>query len=168
MKENTRLDLHFYHLHSVEGFSLESKWQQIPSGFLDFSIFYQILIVLLSWWFKFFLWFPNPSLSFPDFWVPCQGNQQQLVSRPCFSAFSPLLQYPSFRLSFCFSFIFTAWSAEKAKFSQNTPTPPLQRGKTPPVSVLHMTLSNLKLGNAEYPFIAIAPRSTLARNSSTW
>ena len=32
-----------------------------------------------------------------------------------------------------------------------------------------MTLSNAgALGNAEYPFIAIAPRSTLAQSGSTW
>ena len=28
--------------------------------------------------------------------------------------------------------------------------------------------SNILMGNAEYPFIAIAPRSTLAQSSSTW
>ena len=46
----------------------------------------------------------------------------------------------------------------------------------PQTSVLDMTLNNLMvcssnagaLGNAEYPFIAIAPRSTLARCGSTW
>ena len=46
----------------------------------------------------------------------------------------------------------------------------------PPTSVLYMTLNNLMvrfqqcwgLGNTEYPFIAIAPRSTLARRGSTW
>ena len=46
----------------------------------------------------------------------------------------------------------------------------------PPTNVLDMTLSNLKvrfkwyrdLGNAEHPFIAISPRSTLARKCSTW
>ena len=52
----------------------------------------------------------------------------------------------------------------------------LCRGVTPPTSVLDMTLNNLMVrfqqcwsfGNAEYPFIAIAPRSTLARSGSTW
>ena len=42
------------------------------------------------------------------------------------------------------------------------------------MSVLDMTLNWLgssdagALGNAEHPFIAIAPRSTLARSGSTW
>ena len=53
----------------------------------------------------------------------------------------------------------------------------LCRGVRPPLtSVLDMTLNNLMvrfqqcwaLGNAEYPFIAIAPRSTLAQSGSTW
>ena len=47
--------------------------------------------------------------------------------------------------------------------------------KTSPMSVLDMALNNLMvrfqnhgtLENAEYPFIAIAPRSTLARGSGT-
>ena len=50
---------------------------------------------------------------------------------------------------------------------QNTPTASLQKGKTLPTSVLVMTLNNLmvrRLGNTEYPFIAIAPM--LARNKS--
>ena len=43
----------------------------------------------------------------------------------------------------------------------------------PPTSVLDMTLNNLivrlqSLGNAEYLFIAIALRSTLAQSGSTW
>ena len=46
----------------------------------------------------------------------------------------------------------------------------------PPTSVLDMTLKIWwwgssdagALGNADYPFIAIAPRSTLARSGSTW
>ena len=50
-------------------------------------------------------------------------------------------------------------------------------GVRPPLtSVLDMTLNNLMVrfqqcwsfGNVEYPFIAIAPRSTLARSGSTW
>ena len=59
---------------------------------------------------------------------------------------------------------------------QNTPTVSLKRCKTSPTSVRDMTLkiwwwgsSNAgALWNAEYPFIAIAPRSTLARSDSTW
>ena len=47
--------------------------------------------------------------------------------------------------------------------------------KTPLTSVLDMTVNNMmvrfqkcwSLGNAEYPFIAITPMSTLARNGST-
>ena len=45
----------------------------------------------------------------------------------------------------------------------------LQRDKTPLTSVLDMTLNILMvgaLGNAEYPFIAIALRSSLARSGS--
>ena len=45
-----------------------------------------------------------------------------------------------------------------------------------PKSVLDMTLNNLMVrfqwccsfGDAEHPFITIAPRSSLARNGSTW
>ena len=59
----------------------------------------------------------------------------------------------------------------------NTPTAYLQRGETPPTSVLYMILnftwswnsSNAgALENAEYLFIAIPPRSTLAQSGSTW
>ena len=57
-----------------------------------------------------------------------------------------------------------------------TPTASQQRSKTPPTSVLDITLNNLmvslqwcqSLGNAEYPFIAIALRSILALSGSTW
>ena len=57
-----------------------------------------------------------------------------------------------------------------------TPTASLQRGKTPPISVLIMTIKILwwgssnsgVLGNVENPFIVIAPRSILAQSSSTW
>ena len=57
-----------------------------------------------------------------------------------------------------------------------TPTASLQRGKIPTTSVLAYDTrqsdgeasSNARvLGNAEYSFIAIAPRSTLARSGST-
>ena len=49
-------------------------------------------------------------------------------------------------------------------------------GYDPPMSVLDMTLNNLMvrfwsagaLANTEYTFIAIAPRSTLARSGSIW
>ena len=58
---------------------------------------------------------------------------------------------------------------------QNTQTASWQRGKTPSISVLDMTLKHLMwgsspgvLGNMEYPFIAITPRSTLTQSSSTW
>ena len=58
---------------------------------------------------------------------------------------------------------------------QNTLTASLQSGKTPPqqVSWIWHETSRVSsncgaLGNAEYPFIAIAPRSTLAWSSSTW
>ena len=53
----------------------------------------------------------------------------------------------------------------------------LCRGVRPlPMSVLDMTLNNLivcsrnagALGNVDYVFIAIAPRSTLAQSGSTW
>ena len=59
---------------------------------------------------------------------------------------------------------------------KNTHTAFLQKGKTPPplMSVLDMALNNLigynntgALENAEYPFITITPRSTLARCGST-
>ena len=57
----------------------------------------------------------------------------------------------------------------------NTPTASLQRSKSPSMRVLDMTLNYLmvetpvilKLWGTEYPFIAIAPRSTLARDGST-
>ena len=54
--------------------------------------------------------------------------------------------------------------------SQNTITASLLRGKTSPMSVLIMTLNSNAgaLGNAEYPFIAIASRSTLVQSGSTW
>ena len=54
---------------------------------------------------------------------------------------------------------------------QNTPTAPLQRGKTPPHEYPGYDTKRSDaetLGNAEHPFIAIAPRSTPARNDSTW
>ena len=59
----------------------------------------------------------------------------------------------------------------------NTPTASLQRDTPRAMSVLDMTLKKSEdefpvilelLGNAEYPFIAIAPRSTQARNGSIW
>ena len=57
---------------------------------------------------------------------------------------------------------------------KNTLIAPLQRGKTPPITcVLNMTLNNLMVrfqqcwNFAEYPFIAIAPRSTLSQCGST-
>ena len=59
---------------------------------------------------------------------------------------------------------------------QNTPDACLLWGKTPPMSFLDRTLNNLMssfskakcLGNAEYLFITIAPRSTLAQSGVTW
>ena len=62
---------------------------------------------------------------------------------------------------------------------KNTLTASLQRAKTPPTTtnvldIWHSTIwwwgfSNPgTLGNAEYLFIAIAPRSTVARSGSTW
>ena len=60
---------------------------------------------------------------------------------------------------------------------QNTTTASLQMGETSLASSLDMTLNNLivrlysnggYLENAEYPFIAMAPRFTLACNDSTW
>ena len=59
---------------------------------------------------------------------------------------------------------------------QNTLTASLQMGKTPTKDLLDMTLkiwwwgsSNTgALGNAEHPFIAIAPRFILSRNGSPW
>ena len=59
---------------------------------------------------------------------------------------------------------------------KNIPTASLQRGKTPPnecpgydtkQSDGEVPVNAGALGNAEYPFIAIAPRSTLARSGST-
>ena len=44
----------------------------------------------------------------------------------------------------------------------NTPTASLQKSKTPPNN------NAGPLENVEYPFIAIAPRSTLAKSGSTW
>ena len=58
---------------------------------------------------------------------------------------------------------------------ENTPTAYLQRGKTYPTSILDMSLNGIwwwgssiakDLGNAEYPLIVIAPRSTLAGSGS--
>ena len=60
---------------------------------------------------------------------------------------------------------------------QNTPTAPLQRGKTPHLmSILDMALSCVgwwgsgrwALVNVEYPFITITPRSTLAWSGSIY
>ena len=64
---------------------------------------------------------------------------------------------------------FFAWLAGAVEYTDCFST----EGKTPPqTTVLDMTLNNLivrfLLGNAEYHFIAIAPRSTLARSGSTW
>ena len=42
----------------------------------------------------------------------------------------------------------------------------LCKGVPPQISVLDITLSNLR--NVEYPFIAIAPRFTLVWNGSSW
>ena len=52
----------------------------------------------------------------------------------------------------------------------------MQKGKNPTTTkrvswIWHETnlmVSNGALGNAEYAFFAIAPRSTLARSGSTW
>ena len=59
---------------------------------------------------------------------------------------------------------------------QNTLTTSLQRGKFHSMIALYMTQNTLlvrfssarSLENAEYPFIATAPRSTLTKDSSTW
>ena len=58
----------------------------------------------------------------------------------------------------------------------NIPIASLQRGKTTPTSIQDMTRNNLMvrfsntgaLGNAEYPSIAISPRSTQAWSGSNW
>ena len=56
----------------------------------------------------------------------------------------------------------------------NTPTASLERGKTPTNECPNYDTRQsdgevlaLDLGNMEYPFIAFAPRPTLARNGNT-
>ena len=51
----------------------------------------------------------------------------------------------------------------------------MQRGKTPPMNVLYDAKQSddeapvmQELGNAEYLFIAITPRSIIAKSGSTW
>ena len=61
------------------------------------------------------------------------------------------------------------WSSRLGQ--QNTPTASLQRGKTPPNECPGYDMKQSDgqaLGNAEYPFIAIALSSTLTQSGSTW
>ena len=90
------------------------------------------------------LLFSNPPIPVSIFRWPYRAHYIQLVSLllSCFIAF----QFSS-----------SDWPSQLGH--KSTPTASLLRGKTPPTSVLYMTLNNLMItgawGNAENPFIAI-------------
>ena len=71
---------------------------------------------------------------------------------------------------FAIGFLSTQIQKHKAQWAVAVEytTASLKRGKIHPTGVLDMTLNNTgAVGNAEYLFTAIAPRSTLARSGST-
>ena len=82
-----------------------------------FSVFWPILIILLSGWSLLVLLFPNVPVLLPIFWGLFQVPELLLVSLSpsCFIEFFSSLARSRYSLFFSLSFIYTPWSVRTAK-----------------------------------------------------